>query len=59
MMKTSSIWRSQSFYTLEEACDWLARDYYANDVAGVVSDLQSVIEWAEGMLNEFYNREDN
>ena len=51
MMKTSSIWRSQSFYTLEEACDWLSRDFYGNDVEGVVSDLESVIEWAESMLD--------
>lgn len=56
-MKTTDIWRSQSFYTLEEACDWLARDYYANDVAGVVSDLQSVIEWAESMLTLFEERD--
>ena len=55
-MKTTDIWRSQSFYTLEEACDWLARDYYANDVAGVVSDLQSIIEWAEDLLTAFRER---
>lgn len=55
-MKTSDIWREQEFYTIEEASDWLRRDYYGNDVAGVVSDLQSIIEWAEDLLTAFRER---
>ena len=55
-MKTTDIWREQEFYTIEEASDWLRRDYYGNDVAGVVSDLQSIIEWAEDLLTAFRER---
>ena len=53
MMKTTDIWRSQSFAMIDEASDWLARDFYGNDVEGVVSDLESIIEWAESLLEQY------
>lgn len=52
-MDTRDIWREQSFYLIEEASDWLRRDYYGNDAEGVVADLETVIEWANSLISEY------
>jgi hypothetical protein len=52
-MKTTDIWREQSFYFIEEASDWLRRDFYGDDVEGVVADLETIIEWAEDKISAY------
>jgi hypothetical protein len=56
-LNTRNIWREQSFAFVDEASSWLSRDYYNNDVAGVLSDLNVIIEWAEGMIENFLERD--
>jgi hypothetical protein len=52
-MKTTDIWREQSFYFVNESSDWLARDFYANDVDGVIADLESIIDWAQARIDDY------
>lgn len=47
---TRDLYREQEFMFIDECSDWIARDYYEDDLEGLVSVFAGLKEWAEQML---------
>ncbi len=50
-VETRKLYREQEFMFIDECSDWIARDYYGNDIEGLVSVFAGIKEWAEQMLD--------
>ncbi len=48
-MDTNKLYREQEFMVIDETREWIARDYYGNDLASLISVFQelryTVDEW--------------
>ena len=48
---TRDLYREQEFYFIDEVSDWIARDYYEDDLQSLVNVFHTLKEWADGLLS--------
>ena len=50
-MKTTELYRSQEFILIDEVSDWIARDYYGNDLDSLISVFEELKETVDEWLD--------
>jgi hypothetical protein len=50
-MNTRELYREQEFMFIDEVSDWIARDYYGNDLTGLINVFEELKETVDEWLN--------
>lgn len=50
-MKTTELYREQEFYFIDEVSEWIARDYYGNDLDGLINVFRELKETVDEWLS--------
>lgn len=48
---TRDLYREQEFYFIDEVSEWIERDYYNDDLEGLVNVFATLKEWADEKLS--------
>ena len=48
---TRDLYREQEFYFIDEVSEWIERDYYNDDLEGLVNVFATLKEWVDEKLS--------